>query len=195
MSNLSESQSAFDRRKLLSGGAVLSVGALMALGDVASPAFAKPKKKGHTAGDVGLLNAAIALEHEGISVYDIGLGSGLIPAEAVRLVTKIQSDHKKHRDLLAETIERLGGKPDEAKPQADYIKALDIGAIKTLPDLQHLALKLETGATNAYLGLITPLATTEHRLLVARLAADEATHVAVFTLDLKQDFGAAPMFG
>jgi hypothetical protein len=43
----------------------------------------------------------------------------------------------------------------------------------------ELALKLERGAANAYLGLIPSLKANEFHLLAARMAGDEAFHAAI----------------
>jgi len=93
--------------------------------------------------------------------------------------------------MLVKTIERLGGKPVTPKSNDAYIAANNIGALKTEGDVLTLALKLERGATNAYLGLINPLADKELVSLVARTAADEATHVALLLNATGQGIGKA----
>lgn len=53
---------------------------------------------------------------------------------------------------------------------------------------RRLALRCEKGAASAYLGLIAPSKNTEFHEVVARLAADEAAHAAVFMGDLGEPF-------
>lgn len=186
MSNETMREASLNRRKMLTG-AVLSTGALYAMVDMATPAYAKGKGgAGATAQDVQLLNAAIALEHEGIAAYDIAGGSGLIPAAAVPVLTTFQGHHKQHRDELSAIVRRLGGKPVEAKPLNDYVVSLNAASIKTLEDIQRLALRLERGAASAYLGLIDPLSSHELHKVVSGIAADEALHAAAFMFDLKE---------
>jgi hypothetical protein len=183
-----------NRRGLLTGMA-LSTAGLTALAGVATPAYAK-KAKSNPAQDANLLNAAIALEHEGIGAYAIALGSGLIPPAAVGLVTSFQGHHKQHRDELAAAIRRLGAVPAESKSIDEYAKDLNAGAITGLVDIQRLALRLERGAANAYLGLIGPIQDSALHLMLARFAADEATHATVFILDLKEMIPTqAPLYG
>jgi rubrerythrin len=183
------------------GGAALSAAGLVALAGVATPAAAKPAHRRTAAHDTHaqdaeLLNAAMALEHEGIAAYDIGLGSGLIPSTSVPLVTTIQDHHKSHRDELAKAITRLGGRPVEAESKDHYVKALNAASITQLRDIQMLAFRLERGAASAYLGLIKPLGDSDLHLLVAGLAADEAAHATIFMLDLKESLPRpAHMFG
>lgn len=179
-------QPQLDRRSLIGKGSVLTTGALLALANMATPAYAKGKGNSANANDVGLLNAAIGLEHEGIAAYDIALGSGLIPQAAVGLVSTFQGHHKQHRDELAAAVRRMGGTPTEAKTLDDYKASLNAGSITSLQDIQRLALRLERGAATAYIGLIEPLKNHELHTVVARLAADEALHAAAFMFDLKQ---------
>ena len=195
LSGLDEN-SGVNRRRLFQGGAVLSVGALLALGNAATPAVAKPVRKAPTSQDVELLNAAIALEHEGIAAYQISAESGLLTPDVLKVGILFQSHHKQHRDDLMAAVARLGGRAVASKTQAEYATALNAGAIKNQTDILNLALGLETGATNAYLGLIGPVAAEGLELLVARLAADESFHVGVLSMALGRS-GAekAPLFG
>lgn len=187
-----------NRRSLLVGGATLSTAGLLALAASATPAAAQRRRKssGNAAQDAELLNAAIALEHQGIAAYDIALGSGLIPEAALTLVKTIQGHHKQHRDDLAAAVTRLGGSPVQTKTIADYAAELNAASITSLADIQRLALRLEQGAANAYLGLIKPLSGSDLHLLVAQMAADEASHATIFIMDLKEIYPVkAPLYG
>ena len=181
-----------DRRDLL-GRSVLSAAGLYAMLDMASPAFAQPA--GNAAADVGLLNAALGLEQEGIAVYGIAAGSGLLQPEVVKVGVAFQGHHKEHAAMLEAAIKRLGGTPVSPKSNDAYIAANNIGALKTQADVLNLAIKLERGATNAYLGLIGPLHAKDLVALVARTAADEATHVALLLNATGQGIGPAYQFG
>jgi rubrerythrin len=167
------------RRFLKHGSAALSIGGLLALADSATPAFAKAKGMSANAQDAELLNAAIGLEHEGIAAYQIAAESKLMTPGTLAVGIQFQGHHKQHLDELAKAVKRLGGKPAAPKTQAEYATAIGAASLKTELDVLKLALKLERGATNAYLGLISSLAGSDLDLLVARLATDEAVHVAV----------------
>lgn len=67
-------------------------------------------------------------------------------------------------------------------------------APKRLPP-RLLAARLELGATNAYLGVLTAFKDPALGKLVARLAADEAAHFALLNFDLKRPFSKALAFG
>ena len=168
---------AVPRRALLSdSGKVLSLAGLTALvgAGVAGPAFgqAAPGQ------DVQLLNAAIALEHEGIAAYTIAAGSGLLKPEVVKIGVTFRGHHERHRDELVKAVRALGGQPVAAKSDKEYATQLNVAKLKNQADVLRLALGLERGAANAYLGLIPSLGTNYHQI-AGRMAGDEAFHVAV----------------
>jgi len=77
---------------------------------------------------------------------------------------------------LVVTIEKLGGRPVQPRPMAEYAKGLKADTLKTQADVLILAARLELGATNAYLGVIPALKDAELSKVAARLAADETMH-------------------
>lgn len=186
---------AINRRNMLgAGGAALSAAGALALAGVATPAMAQAAR-GDDANDASLLNAARALEFEGIAAYQIALESGLLPPNAVGFATLYQSHHMQHNDELEKAIKRLGGQPVGPKTTAQYVKQLEADKLKSFEDILRLALRLEQGAASAYLGLIEPLKNTELHSLVARLAADEAAHAATFMIDLSSPISKkVPLF-
>jgi len=192
---MSTSPTSPQRRNLL-GGAMLSLGGLLALANVATPASAQGRRVSHAAQDAELLNAAIALEHEGIAAYQIAAESGLLAPPVLQVGIRFQGHHKQHRDELIAAVHRLGGTPVAAQGNAEYATAIGAASLHNQADVLQLALRLERGATNAYLGLVPPLTNADMELLVARLAADEAYHVAVLANALQQEIPvAALMFG
>ena len=56
--------------------------------------------------DVGILNVALALEHEAINAYQLGAQSGLLTKPVLDVAVLFQSHHKGHRDALVTTIRR-----------------------------------------------------------------------------------------
>ncbi len=154
----------------------LSAGALALLDN--NEALAA-KMKGHSmAGpsDVDILNIALGLEHEAINAYTLGAQSGLLAKPVLDLAVLFQSHHKAHRDALAGTIGKLGGKAVAEKTLAQYATSLNAAAIKGPGDILELARRLELGASNAYLGVIPSLHDKELGKIAARIAADEVMH-------------------
>ncbi|MBN9533031.1 MAG: ferritin-like domain-containing protein [Alphaproteobacteria bacterium] len=167
------------RRGILTAGATLSAAGALALMDLPARAAGKAAAGGNTAQDVQLLNAALALEDEGIAAYQIGAESKLLTPDVLKVAVTFQGHHKTHRDDLIAAIKRLGGKPVEPKKLGDYAKELNAASLKDQTGVLRLALKLETGATNAYLGIIPSLGESDLYLLAARTAGDEAFHAGV----------------
>lgn len=161
------------RRSFLarSGQLTLSAGAVAMLAGHAPRALAADPAK-----DVGILNVALALEHEAINAYQLGAGSGLLAKPVLDVAVLFQSHHKAHRDALVATIEKMGGRPVAEKALDDYAKALNAAALKSQANVLKLAAKLELGATNAYLGVIPAFGDTRLGQIAARLAADETMH-------------------
>lgn len=167
-----------DRRGALSLGAnTLSAAGVLAVLGVATPRSAIAKAA--PSQDVALLNAAIALEHEGIAAYQLGAESGLLTPDVLKTAVTFQGHHKQHRDELAAAVRRLGGQPAAAKALSAYAADLGAASLKDQLGVLRLALKLERGAANAYLGLIPSLAQTDFHVLAARMAGDEAFHAAM----------------
>lgn len=161
------------------GGAMLSAAAIALL--AGRPALAA-KSQGRSE-DIAILNVALGLEHEAIAAYQIGAESGLLSKAALDVAVMFQSQHKTHRDALASTIEKLGGKPVAALPPSEYVKSekLRVSEIKAAADVLKLAQRLELGAANAYLGVIPVFGDRELAKIAGRLAADETMHYTALT--------------
>jgi rubrerythrin len=167
------------RRQLVRGGAtMLTAAGITALLGARGAALAQ-KHNANAGQDVGLLNAAIALEHEGIAAYTIAAGSGLLQPAVVKIGVTFRGHHQRHRDELIRAVTALGGRSAAARTDAEYATALNAATLKNQTDVLRLALKLERGAANAYLGLIPSLSTADEHQLVARMAGDEAFHAAI----------------
>jgi hypothetical protein len=181
------------RRLFLSANAVaLSAGAIALLGGMDVLASGKPQD---IKNDLAILNVAVGLEYEGIAAYGIALKSGLLNAAHMKTATTFQDDHKQHNDALIATIRKLGGQPVEAKTLDEYAKELKVDQLKNDDDVLDLAARLELGATNAYLGVITAFKDPALGKIAARLATDEAAHFARLNFDLKRPFAKALSFG
>lgn len=182
------------RRTFLCGSSLtmLSTGAVMLL---AGRPLLAAQSQGDAAADAGILNVALALEHQGISAYTLGAQSGLLQKPVLDIALKFQADHKVHRDLLIGAIHKLGGQPAEAKSLDAYAKALNAGQLKNQADVLKLSLSLELGASNAYLSVIPAFKDHAYASVAGRLAADEVAHWAVLNNALGLPLPKAMMFG
>ncbi|MES2260414.1 MAG: ferritin-like domain-containing protein [Pseudomonadota bacterium] len=181
------------RRSFLRNGsaAVLSTGAVLLLAGQGATAASQ----GDAAADIGILNVALGLEHQGINAYTLGAKSGLLQKPVLDIALKFQADHKVHRDLLIDAIHKLGGKPVEEKSLDAYATALNAASLKNQADVLALAASLELGATNAYLGVIPAFKDHAYAKVAARLAADEVAHWTILNQALGLPLAKAMMFG
>jgi rubrerythrin len=178
------------RRSFLGKSGLMLSGAALAL---LSGHEALAQGASATSQDVNILNVALGLEHEGINAYTLGAKSGLLQKPVLDLAVRFQTDHKEHRDTLASAIRKLGGKPVEEKPLAEYAKALKADTLKSQADVLALAARLELGATNAYLGVIPSFKDAQLAKVAARLAADETLHWAILNNALGKPLPAGGM--
>ena len=161
------------RRSFLTGAATLSGAAIALLaGNEALSAG-----KGGVEADANILNTALAAEQEAIAAYQLGAESGLLKKPTLDLAVQFQGHHKAHADLLAETVQKLGGKPAEAKAVAAY--KFPVEKLKSQADVLRFAAGLERGAVSAYLGAVPVLDDRELSKAAASILGDEAMHWAV----------------
>ena len=161
-----------DRRKFLAraGVATVSVGTASLFASRAmSSVIVRPN-------DVGVIQTALALEHEGIAAYRIAGKSGLLSPGTLKLALVFMGHHQTHRDSLAKLVTGAGGKPVEPKTDSQYITELKINSLKSEADVVALATMLERGAASAYIGQITALKEPGLAKLFASISADEAIH-------------------
>ena len=151
---------------LLSGTAV----ALLAGRDVLAQ-----KAGGSQAGDIRILNTALAAELEAVAAYQVGAESGLLEKPVLALAAQFQGHHKEHADVLASTIRKLGGRAAEAKSKYEF----PVSGLKTQADVLRFAAGLEKGAVSASLGAVPLFGQRELARAAASILGDEAMHWAV----------------
>jgi bacterioferritin (cytochrome b1) len=135
--------------------------------------------------DVQILNTALGAELEAIAAYQLGAESKLLHKPVLDLALSFQGHHKEHADVLAKTIEKLGGKAATAK--ANYNFPAD--QLKSQADVLKFAARLEQGAVSAYLGAVPLFGNRELAKAAASILGDEAMHWAV----LRQALGQNPV--
>ena len=138
-----------------------------------------------TAGDAQILNTALGAELEAIAAYQLGAESKLLQKPALDLALTFQGHHKEHADLLAKTVEKLGGKPVAAKAKYNF----PVEQLKSQADVLKFAAKLEQGAVSAYLGAVPLFGNRDLAKAAASILGDEAMHWAT----LRQALGEVPV--
>jgi rubrerythrin len=174
-----------DRRTLLVRGtqAVLSVSAIAILAGCESMASSKTASAASSSDDIQVLNTALSLEYEGIAAYQVGAESGLLQPPVLAVAVKFQDHHKKHAEVLASTVKKLGGTPVTPKAKYDF----PTGNLKTQNDVLQFAAGLEQGAAQAYYGAVPVFTNKDLASAAASIMADEAMHWAVLRSALGQD--------
>ena len=180
-----------DRRQFLTsaGAATLGIGAVGLMSSRAVAATAE-------SGDLGVIQTALALEHEGIAAYQIAGKSGLLSPDTLKLALIFMGHHQEHRDSLARLVADMGDRPVEPKSDAEYIADLKLETLESEADVVALATTLERGAASAYIGQITSLKDPGVARLFASISADEAVHWTTLNNAAGTPIPAAPyLFG
>jgi hypothetical protein len=161
------------RRTFLQQAGALTLGASAAGLIGADPAIAAAPR---FRSDVGVIQTALALEHEGIAAYRLAGKSGLLSKGTLEVATIFMGHHEAHRDSLAKLVMHAGMKPVEPKSDAQYVAELKLASLKSEKDVVALATTLERGAASAYIGQINAIRDPKLANLFASISADEATH-------------------
>lgn len=162
-----------NRRAFLRQAGALTVGAGAASLFAGRPALAAEPK---FPSDVGIIQTALALEHEGIAAYRLAGKSGLLSPGTLKVALLFMGHHEAHRDSLARLVSQAGSKPVEPKPDAQYVAELNLASLKSEKDVVALATTLERGAASAYIGQINAIKNPKLANLFASISADEALH-------------------
>lgn len=133
------------------------------------------KPSGSAANDVDILNSALSSELEAIAAYQVGAGSGLLTPGIKAVALQFQGHHKAHAELLAATVNTLGGHAAQAKSRYDF----PVDSLKNEADVLRFAAKLEVGAVSAYLGAVPVFDNRDLSRAAASILGDEAMHWAV----------------
>jgi rubrerythrin len=173
-----------DRRGFLRASALTLSGSAIAL-MAGRDALAAKSSSGES--DVRILNTALAAELEAVAAYQVGAESGLLQKPVLDLAVTFQGHHKEHAEVLAKTIQKLGGKPVAAKAKYTF----PTEKLKTQADVLRFAASLEKGAVSAYLGAVPVFDNRDLSRAAASILGDEAMHWAI----LRNAVGEAPVPG
>jgi len=121
-------------------------------------------------GDLGILTAALYLEHEAVAAYQGGAESKLLSPGVLAAAVAFQSDHKYHRDGISGVLKSLGVEPKG--PEKKY----DFGRLHSEKDILRLAHDREDGAVKAYGTLASNILTKAVLNFGANVLVDEVRH-------------------
>ncbi len=136
--------------------------------------------------DGKLLNAALALEHEAISLYTQAAGLPFMAGtSALAIAGAFLEHHKEHRTALESTIASMKTKNAAVeaavatKANGDYLSAELAAKLTDVKQVLRLAALKESGAAQAYLGLISSFTSKTLAQTSGMLGGDEAGHYGV----------------
>jgi hypothetical protein len=124
--------------------------------------------------DLAVLHAAIALEHEAIAIYDVGLERKLFPPGLRDYAIEFRGDHLGHRDTQIALSEERGGRPPEA------LRSYAFGGLEAGDVMIRKALAIEVAAQKAYSALIAQIRTRDYLLSAGFIPVDEVRHMTVW---------------
>lgn len=181
------------RREFFAKTGLFSLGMLAAatLGK-ATPGWAATMSKS-TKDDVNILNTALAHEYQAIAAYQVGAESGLLQKPILDVALKFQGHHKAHAQVLAGTIDKLGGKAVKTKTPAEY--AFPVDQLKSQVDVLQFAAGLEKGAASAYLGALPKFHNKDLISTAGSILGDETMHWAILLNALGEDPVPAAFIG
>jgi hypothetical protein len=173
------------RRTFLAGSAL----ALAAPG----AAVAAPR----TAGEAGVLAAAVELEQLASYVYDAGVKSALLDEDGVAAIGGMREQEQEHADALAALLEALGGprpKPPATPEDADAaLERLGIDGrltgVRTQAAFLALAEEIELREIGLYVGAVSRLGDVRLIQTVASILGAEGAHLVV----IRRALGRAPV--
>ena len=157
-------------------------GLALGLAAAGQPLIALPSPGDAPVDDIGLMNTALALEHEAIWAYGLAGRSGLLSAKAKEVGLLFQGSHEIHRDVISTAIKGKGGKPVE--PKKEYVFGVTLANEK---DVLELAFKLEVGAARAYLSVVDRFQDRALSASAGRILSDEVLHATVLRSVLGRD--------
>jgi rubrerythrin len=129
-------------------------------------------------GDLSILSAALALEHEAVAAYQFGIDSEKLSAEQLKYAVAFQGDESYHRDGLIGAIKTLGGEPVE--PRKDY----GFGQARSATDFIRVVHMLEQDFIRVYAIHAASVQNKDVLNFAARILADEVRHLTVWQHEL-----------
>jgi hypothetical protein len=138
-----------------------------------------------TSDDISILNSALAHEYQAITAYQVGAESGLLQKAVLDVAVKFQGHHIAHANVLASTVEKLGGVPVKVKTVAEY--EFPLSKLKSQADVLQFAAGLEQSAASAYLGALPKFHNKDLISAAGSILGDETMHWAILLNALGED--------
>jgi hypothetical protein len=162
----------------LAGGSIASASLLAGCGEGDTANGAGDDTSEFGAGDIGVLNFMLMMEHIEGAFYDAIASSNRFHKEEREALAKFGEQEKGHATALIKGIKGLGSKP-APKPQTKFPLTTDSGTLE-------LASTLENVGAAAYLGQLPRLQKEPLRSLFISIHSVEGRHAAAINYLLKK---------
>lgn len=106
---------------------------------------------------------------------DIDLAHAVAAGDQDAFTTLMRRHNKRHAELLAATIGKLGGRAVDAREKYGF----PVDTLKNQTDVLRFAAALEKGAVSAYLGAIPLFGNRDLAKAAGSILGDEAMHWAI----------------
>jgi len=125
------------------------------------------------AGDVKLLETAVAFERAAIKAYSDGAASGVLSPPVAAVTTQFTSDHTAHLAALVSALQAAGQQPGE------QVTAMVPPTFQTEMDVLNYAYTIERGAATMYLDAIAQIKDRTLAKTLASILGVDTAHVAL----------------
>lgn len=186
MKNASENKNANSRRRFIkmSGLAIAGSGVLLACsGDDDFNPMPEPNPDGSFdlgAGDVGILNYALALEQLEAAFYEAVRAGGYYAgasSEEQQIIDDLYNHEVIHRDFLrAAILEAVGGDESQVLPELEF--NLDAVNLSDRTSVLETAMALEDTGVGAYNGAGDRLQNADYLTIAGKIVSVEARHAS-----------------
>lgn len=129
--------------------------------------------------DIFYLNRALTREHEVILSYDFSIETGLFEKTALGMFNFIITDHMRHRKMLEEAINRLGGDPVAPPSREEFRRGFNAELIRTGSDALRFNKRFEGEAFVVYSEIATYLRDPSLVSVAVQFSAEEFQHKSV----------------
>lgn len=154
---------------------------------------AQPAAQQNLAGDVALMNAGLALEHQANAAYQVAIDGRQLRRNLVPAAQLFQSHHREQREGLMSTIRAFGGTPVGERTAQEYAATFNLTSLRTQQDVLRLLAGIERNAANAYIGMVENFQDRRLSRIASRLAADDVMHWTALAGLMQEQLPASAM--
>jgi rubrerythrin len=128
--------------------------------------------------DLAVARLAVAAEILAIEFYTEAIASKQLTGADLKYLNRALFNEEEHLTAMSQIITGAGGTPSTAD---DFTITFPKGSFASRSSIAKLGLALETGFVGTYLGAVDEVTPEDMKTTAARIAANEAQHLSVFS--------------